>query len=84
MAEGGPSLWVSGYNLRRFYMLVDGIYPRITIFAVPLVDPRTAKENCFSNRQNSARKALERVFGVLFRQFRILYEPCRLWHLEDK
>ena len=62
---------------------MDGIYPRITIFAVPLVDPRTAKEKCFSNRQNSSRKAVERVFGFLFRQFRILYEPCRLWHLED-
>ena len=62
---------------------MDGIYPRITIFAVPLVDPRTAKEKCFSNRHNSARKAVERVFGVLFTQFRILYEPCRLWHLED-
>lgn len=23
------------------------------------------------------------MFGVLFRQFRILYDPCRLWHLED-
>ena len=69
--------------MKRFYKLADGIYPRLSIFAIPLADPRTGKETCYSGRHNSARKAVERVFGVLFRQFRVLYEPCRLWHLED-
>lgn len=78
-----PVLCVSGHQVKRFYKLVDGIYPRLSIFALPLADPRTGKEKCYSARHNSARKAVERVFGVLFRQFRVLYEPCRLWHLED-
>ena len=33
--------------------------------------------------QSSARKAVERVFGVLFARFGILYQPCRLQDLKD-
>lgn len=78
-----PVLCIAGHMLMHFYFLVDGIYPRFSIFAVPIADPRTAKEKRYAARHNSARKAVERVFGVLFRQFRILYEPCRLWYVDE-
>ncbi len=73
-----PNLCISGFNLDMFYYLADGIYPRYKIFALPLMDPRTKKERYYSSRHSSARKAVERLFGVLFRQFFILYRPSRI------
>lgn len=78
-----PSLCIAGYLLKRFYFLVDGIYPRYPFFALPLTDPKSAKQRRYSQRHNSARKAVERVFGVLFKRFRILYDPCRLWNVSE-
>ena len=78
-----PRLCIAGHQLKRFYFLVDGIYPRFSIFLLPLADARNAKEKRYSAQQSSARKAVERVFGVLFRQFRILYNPCRLRYQDD-
>jgi Plant transposon protein len=37
----------------------------------------------FCAQQEGARKAVERVFGVLFKRFHVLYRPSRLWHIED-
>jgi Plant transposon protein len=39
-------------------------------------------EKLFCNQQEGARKAVERVFRVLFKWFQILYHPSRLWHIE--
>ena len=78
-----PNLSIAGHKLKRFFFLVDGIYPRYPIFALPFVDLKSRKENMYARRHSSARKAVERVFGVLFRQFRILCNPCRLCHLKD-
>lgn len=78
-----PKVCIAGHQLKRFYFLVDGIYPRFSIFLLPLADARMAKEKRYTAQHSSARKAVERVFGVLFRQFRILYNPCRLRNLKD-
>lgn len=78
-----PKLCISGHQLMRFYFLVDGIYPRFPFFVRPLGDPKNAKQRRYSAQHNSVRKAVERVFGVLFRQCRVLYEPCRLWNIEE-
>lgn len=77
-----PELCISGYYLRKFYLLADGIYPRYLFLALPHPNPTTRKEKLYSAHHASARKAVERVFGVLFKQFRILYLPSRLWHVE--
>lgn len=70
-----PRLCISGHQLKRFYFLAEGIYLRYSIFLLPLPDPRIAKERRYAAQHASARKSVERVFGVLFRQFRILYNP---------
>jgi Plant transposon protein len=37
----------------------------------------------FAKHQEGPRKAVERVFGVLFKRFEILYGPSRLWFEGD-
>jgi Plant transposon protein len=71
---------IGGFPLTWFFFLVDGIYPRFRIFVSSISPPRNMKEKVFSSRQESARKAAERVFGVLFKRFGIFYRPSRLWH----
>jgi Plant transposon protein len=46
-------------------------------------NPRNLKRKLFAKTQESARKAVERVFGILFKRFAILYQPSRLWSLSD-
>jgi Plant transposon protein len=69
--------------LTWYYYLADGIYPRWRIFIASITNPRTAKEAAFSRQKEAVRKGVERVFGVLFQQFQILYRPCRLWHMKS-
>lgn len=78
-----PKFTICDYNVESFYFLADGIYPKFMFFALPHPDPRTRKEKMYSDYHSSARKAIERVFGVLFRQFRILYNRCRLENVEE-
>lgn len=54
----------------KYYYLADGIYPKY-------------RRSFFSAHHSSARKSVERVFGVLFRQFKIIYQPCRLQHIHE-
>jgi hypothetical protein len=75
-----PQSVISGMPLTWFYYLADGIYPRYKIFATSISNPKTRKEKLYSQHQESARKSVERVFGVLFKRFQILYRPSRLWH----
>lgn len=70
-----PSVCVSGNQLRKLYLLADVMYPSYVFFSLPLPEPRTRKDLLYSVRHNSSRKAVERLFGVRFRQFRILYIP---------
>lgn len=69
--------------VRTYYYLADGIYPKKLLFALCHPEPRTRKENIYSANHISARKAVERVFGVLFRQFRIIYVPGRTESLKE-
>jgi Plant transposon protein len=78
-----PEATLSEFKLDWFYFLADGIYPRFRIFVPSLPRPQNLKEKLFSKHQEGARKSVERVFGVLFRQFQILYTPSRLWDKED-
>lgn len=42
---------------------------QILVFALPHSDPRSRKEKMYAVYRSSARKAVERAFGVVFRQF---------------
>jgi Plant transposon protein len=66
-----------------FYFLCDSIYPRFRIFATTIGNPWTPRENLYASALEGARKSVERVFGVLFFRFHILYRPSRLWYKED-
>lgn len=61
------------------YFLVDGIYPKWSIFISTLTnaDPGT-REAKFASFQEAVRKDIERAFGVLMKQFGILQRPIRM------
>ena len=47
------------------YYLADGIYPKWATFVKTISCPRGKKQIHFARAQESARKDVERVFGVL-------------------
>ena len=63
----------------RPYFLADGIYPRWAIFAKTIPFPNSNGERYYQGLQESCRKDVERLFGVLIQRFRILEHGCRLW-----
>lgn len=73
-----PDFVIKDYNIRKFYYLADGICPKMLIFAWPHPNPMNRKEKMYGSYHSSPRKAVERVFGVLYRQFRIVYNKSRL------
>jgi Plant transposon protein len=78
-----PSIHVGNLHLTWHYLLADSIYPRSKIFLRTVREPKNAKEKLFSTAQEGARKAVERVFAVLFARFRVLKYPARLWYKSD-
>ena len=49
----------------QIYLLVDGIYPKLSRFLKSVAVPLTKKERYFAGWQEGARKDIERAFGVL-------------------
>ncbi|CDF36381.1 unnamed protein product [Chondrus crispus] len=78
-----PETEVAGMKLDWYYYFTDGIYPQYRILMSSISEPVTKKEKLYSSYQEGTRKAVERVFGVLFQRFRLLYQPSRLWYKED-
>lgn len=56
---------------------------RSAIYLFSFVASRSRKEKAFARNQEGARKMIERLFGILFKRFQILYRPCRQWHVSD-
>jgi hypothetical protein len=46
-------------------------------------EPQTPKDKLYAERQEGARKDVERAFGVLKQRFKIVAEPSRLWYQAD-
>ena len=61
----------------------DGIYPKLRFLMSTIGIPQTNEQKLFASMQEGVRKAVERVFGVLFKKYQILYRPCRLWSVAD-
>lgn len=69
--------------MRTFYYLADGIYPKFSLYELPHPNPTTKRERRYSAHHSSARKDVERVFGVIFKEFIIKSHLCRLSHVKE-
>ena len=57
------------------FILVDGIYPTYARFVKSMTEPVFPRERTFSRWQESARKDIERAFGVLQGKFQYVQRP---------
>ena len=65
------------YNMR--YYLADDIYPDFATFVKTISMPQVEKQKLFAQRQESTRKDVEWVFGVLQSRFIIIRGPAGFW-----
>jgi hypothetical protein len=74
---------IDGKRFHRLWCLVDGIYPALSRFVktIPYAFDRVME--LFVKWQESARKDVERAFGILVRKFQFLAKPNEYWYLED-
>jgi Plant transposon protein len=80
-----PHIDIGDFELRWYYLLADGIYPRVK-HLVSSMNPTNPCKKLFANQQEAVRKSVERVFAVLFQRFNIIYQPSRLFdkgNMED-
>ncbi|XP_059623192.1 uncharacterized protein LOC132266354 [Cornus florida] len=74
---------VNGHHYRMGYYLSDGIYPKWATLMHTIPHPTTTKEKLFAQRQEAARKDVERAFGVLQIKWVITQEPVRYWEKDE-
>ncbi|KAF8408724.1 hypothetical protein HHK36_004789 [Tetracentron sinense] len=61
------------------YYLADSIYPKWSTFVKTISSPQGNRQKYFTAAQESARKDVERAFGVLQARFTIVHGPTRFW-----
>ena len=69
--------YVNENGYEHGYYLGDGIYPEYSIIVKTFTDPIDEKRRYFKKRQESARKDIERCFGVLKQRWHYVKNPCR-------
>ncbi|TVU33332.1 hypothetical protein EJB05_25142, partial [Eragrostis curvula] len=77
---------VNGRTYNMGYYLADGIYPDWAAFVKTIRHPIEEKAQYFAGKQESARKDIERAFGVLQSRFAVIRGPAYGWdrsHLND-
>ena len=82
LAEGRAPLVnypVNGHEYKMGYYLTDGIYPSWSTFVKTIPCPQGNKKKHFAAAQESARKDVERAFGVLQAHFAIVRGPAPFW-----
>ncbi|GJT56660.1 ALP1-like protein [Tanacetum coccineum] len=69
----------NGVTYRSGYYLVDGIYPKLAPFVNTIPEPvdDDHKRILYKQKQESARKDVERAFGVLKKKWAILANPTQ-------
>ncbi|XP_022557024.2 uncharacterized protein LOC106397609 isoform X1 [Brassica napus] len=70
---------VNGREYDFAYYLTDGIYPEWATFIQSIRLPQGPKHSLFGKTQESVRKDVERVFGVLQARFAVIKNPSNLW-----
>ncbi|GKC40705.1 ALP1-like protein isoform X1 [Tanacetum coccineum] len=74
---------VNGVGYEKGYYLADGIYPQWGTFVKSFTVENDAKHSYFKKRQKSARKDIERAFGVLQGRWGIIQQPARQYHVNN-
>jgi len=69
----------NGRDYHLAYYLTDGIYPKWATFIQSIPIPQGPKAVLFAQRQEAARKDVERAFGVLQTRFAIVKNPALCW-----
>ncbi|XP_020165019.1 uncharacterized protein [Aegilops tauschii subsp. strangulata] len=80
LAEGNcpdVNIEINGYHYNKGYYLADGIYRQWTTFVKTILNPIGEKRQRFAQAQESARKDVERDFGVLQSRWGIFQYPIR-------
>ncbi|GJV51430.1 ALP1-like protein isoform X1 [Tanacetum coccineum] len=72
---------VNGKTYEKGYYLADGIYPQWATFVKAFTIARDLKTQKFKRVQESARKDIERAFGVLQGRWGIIQQPARAYHM---
>ena len=86
LAEGNNppvNFTVNGHNYDKGYYLGDGIYPQWTTIVKTIPNPVGEKRKRFAQKQESARKDVERAFGVLQSRSDIVRYPARTWSTKN-
>jgi hypothetical protein len=65
------------------FILVDGIYPKYSRFVKGMKEPITRQERIMTAWQESARKDIERAFGILQAKWQWIARPIHLHNLTD-
>ncbi|CAL8169259.1 unnamed protein product [Prunus armeniaca] len=73
---------INGHDYTMGYYLADVIYPSWATFVKTIPCPQGPKAKNFAAAQESARKDVERAFGVLQARFAIIRGPARFWDRE--
>uniref|UniRef100_A0A0D3DQ40 DDE Tnp4 domain-containing protein n=1 Tax=Brassica oleracea var. oleracea TaxID=109376 RepID=A0A0D3DQ40_BRAOL len=73
---------VNNHTYRMAYYLTGGIYPNWSTFIQSIPLPQGPKAEKFAEKQESARKDVERAFGVLQSRFKIVKNPALQWDKE--
>jgi Plant transposon protein len=73
---------IAGSQFNKMFILVDGIYPKFSRFVKTVKEPVTHKQRVFASWQESARKDIERAFGVLQGKWQAMARPILLMDLE--